>query len=381
MKKLLPLALGLLLLASLPAALLAAPPSPSAAGFRAGQVGVMTQNLYVGADIFRVFDAQTPQEIPLVVSQILGTVFATDFPARARAIAAEIAHSRPHLVGLQEVSLIRVQSPGDFLLGNPTPAQTVLFDYLDILLDALEEAGVSYHVAAEVDNADVELPFVAGFDGGVPQLDDVRLTDRDVVLARSDVSTSHAVGRNYAINVVLPIAGTTIEFLRGYAAVDATVKGRTYRFVSTHLEVGSSPPAAAVQAAQMQELLGELHGEPLPVILVGDLNSAPDDPPTQPYAQALAEGYVDTWLERVGPPASGFTCCQTETLDDPVSQLDERIDHVFVRNDSGFPAFSHLGPVRSRVVGDEPADRTPSGLWPSDHAGVAARLILPSAKR
>jgi hypothetical protein len=25
-------------------------------------------------------------------------------------------------------------------------------------------------------------------------------------------------------------------------------------------------------------------------------------------------------------------------------------------------------------VGEEPADKTPSGLWPSDHAGVVARM-------
>jgi len=29
------------------------------------------------------------------------------------------------------------------------------------------------------------------------------------------------------------------------------------------------------------------------------------------------------------------------------------------------------------MVGDDPADRTPSGLWASDHAGVAVELALP----
>jgi len=29
------------------------------------------------------------------------------------------------------------------------------------------------------------------------------------------------------------------------------------------------------------------------------------------------------------------------------------------------------------VLGDHPDDRTPLGLWPSDHAGVAATLVLP----
>jgi hypothetical protein len=29
------------------------------------------------------------------------------------------------------------------------------------------------------------------------------------------------------------------------------------------------------------------------------------------------------------------------------------------------------------LIGDTPADFTPSGLWPSDHAGVVATLTLP----
>jgi len=38
------------------------------------------------------------------------------------------------------------------------------------------------------------------------------------------------------------------------------------------------------------------------------------------------------------------------------------------------------GGVHATVVGDESADRTPSGLWPSDHAGVVASLTLSRQK-
>ena len=50
------------------------------------------------------------------------------------------------------------------------------------------------------------------------------------------------------------------------------------------------------------------------------------------------------------------------------STLDERIDFVFHRG--GFRTLS------VDVTGDELADRTISGLWPSDHAGVLATLRL-----
>ena len=39
------------------------------------------------------------------------------------------------------------------------------------------------------------------------------------------------------------------------------------------------------------------------------------------------------------------------------------------------------GPLADvHVVEDKPNDRTPSGLWPSDHAGVFATVRLPKAK-
>jgi hypothetical protein len=44
-------------------------------------------------------------------------------------------------------------------------------------------------------------------------------------------------------------------------------------------------------------------------------------------------------------------------------------------------AITFLGPngykiekVKSDVVGDEVKDMTPNGLWPSDHAGVVAKI-------
>jgi hypothetical protein len=74
--------------------------------------------------------------------------------------------------------------------------------------------------------------------------------------------------------------------------------------------------------------------------------------------------------------------CHASNLLDPRPTLSRRIDLVLFRgrrgdhddegqrnDDGGFVAKS------AEVVGDEPADRlVPSGLWPSDHAGVVATL-------
>ena len=342
---------------------------------RALRIKAMTRNLYVGADIFRVFDAETPEELPIVITGILQTVFATDFPQRSDALADEILRHRPHLIGLQEVSLLRTQIPGDFLVGNPQPAEDVLFEYLDILLADLAERGVHYRVAAVVENADVELPFVADVVGGVPVLGDVRLTDRDVILARRGVRTEDAVAQNYAASFQVPFGPSTIDFLRGWVAVDATVRGRTVRFVNTHLEVQGILPV--IQQAQTQELLAALADEDHPIVLVGDFNSGPDDAFPAPYAQLADAGFADVWLHRTGRRGgAGPTCCFTETLDDPDAELTSRIDLIWVRSPRAFPPRRPVGPVRARVVGDELGDRTPDGLWPSDHAGVVAAMLL-----
>ena len=45
-------------------------------------IKVMTQNLYVGADVFAVFPG-LPDQLPLRVAQLFATVQATNFPERA----------------------------------------------------------------------------------------------------------------------------------------------------------------------------------------------------------------------------------------------------------------------------------------------------------
>lgn len=365
----------------------------AAPGFAQGpgqaKLKVMTRNLYIGADIFRVVEAATnpaadPLAVPMAVAQVFQTIDYTNFTERADAIADEIEHLQPHLVGLQEVSTILDQEPGDFLSGNPTPAENVVFDYLAILMDDLKTRKLKYDVATLVSNADVELPMLVGLDdAGLPVFNDVRLIDHDVILVRRGVAYGNAEALNYAVNVSLPLGGTQIEFTRGYAALDAEVGGRSFRFVNTHLEVGGGVDYlfSAVQAAQMGELLTRLAGIADPVILVGDLNSAAEDVAVEtslhgwivpPYTQAIAAGYLD--IAELSRKSVGPTCCFNETLDDPDAALYERIDHILVAPRGGV----EIQKAKVKTVGDEIDDMTASGLWPSDHAGVAGAIKFKS---
>jgi len=357
---------------------------PQAAG---GPIKLFTQNLYVGADLLRVVNVASPDEIPIAVAQTLQIIQQTNFPERAKVIASEIKQIQPDVIGLQEVSTIRTQFPGDFFVGNPQPAQDVMFDYLQILQAELAKRGMHYRVAASVQNADVEVPSYAGSDPyGNPLFMDVRLTDHDVILVRNNIKVINSTAQHYQVNLQIPVIDNFIvDFTRGYTTVDARVRGRWYRIANTHLELPGPPPVSIIQALQAQELIGYLSQSPLPVILVGDFNSSPEDVvdaagAVPPYLQLVMSNFADTWLHRLGRLLPGYTCCQNETLDNVESLLNMRIDHVFVRAIDSDPTVLNDAVVLANTVGDEPVDKTESGLWSSDHAGVWTRIqLIPAA--
>lgn len=361
------------------------------------KIKVMSRNIYLGADIFPVIataqqqaelppEQQNPIAIPLAVSEVFQTVQATNFPERAQALADEIERRRPHVIGLQEVSQW-FMGPADSLVGGTSPASTVVYDYLDILLAALAERGLDYTVASSVDNADLELPMVTGTDEtGYPTFADVRLHDRDVILVKNNqnVSFSNEYSANFTTNGTTNVGGTDVEFTRGFNMIDVNVKGADYRFVNTHLEVGGAEPYISLQAIQMNELTQVIEATTapdMPVILVGDFNSAPDDVPFEsafglgtlypPYLQAVGTGYTDIWMSKK-KPKDGFTCCFAPNVSDEEAQLYQRIDHIFFN-----PKGREIVKLKAKVLGDSNADMTDvSGLNPSDHAGVFGKIKL-----
>jgi hypothetical protein len=341
-------------------------PSPGAHG-----VVVMTRNLYLGTDIDAILSIPDPAQIPAAVAAAWAEIQATDFPQRAEALADEIVRANPHVVGLQEMVLYRRQSPGDFVLGNPTPnATAVALNFAGVLKEALARRGARYVEVARVVTSDIELPLFTG----VPPyfFDDIRYTDQDAILVRMDVARSNAGSAVYSAAVPLDVAGFPLSLRRGWTAVDVTVAGNTVRFLNTHLEIQQFAP---VQHAQTQELLALAAASPHPVIVVGDLNSAanrnaPPSRKTLSYEMLLKAGFIDVWPRGRAPWDLGLTCCADADLRNDIRAFDQRLDLVLVR-----PGPGHvLGASHTELFGEEPADRTPGGLWPSDHAGLAALL-------
>ena len=320
------------------------------------QIRLMSRNVYQGFSTLAPLLQATPQQLPAVAAGIFGEVVATDFPARAERLADEIAFSRPHLVGLQEVSRYRRQVPADFQLN----ATEDVYDFLEILLDALEARGLDYEVAANVQNIDAEVPIL--WPGSPNGLADIRLTDRDVILVRGDVAWDQTQALNYIAKLPVSVGGQPLFVPRGFTSVRATIGDRTLRFVNTHLEAFSP----LVQVPQAQQLLAMLAGETLPVAVVGDLNSEADGSTTPTYGMMLAAGFADVWP----PQGRGDTCCHAPDLMQHPSRFDQRIDFILLRGDFGFGPGGIPGTTQSWLTGVRPSERTVSGLWPSDHAGI-----------
>jgi endonuclease/exonuclease/phosphatase family metal-dependent hydrolase len=215
---------------------------------------------------------------------------------------------------------------------------------------------LNYSVAGQVENADVELPAARS----ATEFFDVRLTDRDVILAREGVNVAASGSGGFNTLAPIPVGGQVMEFPRGYVWAQVTVDDVSFMFVNSHLEVSAGGQLQPVQVAQSYELTAGF-GRTSPIVMVGDFNSAPGAPPYN----ILNASFMDAW-SAVGS-GEGLTCCQPEVLLQ-TGTLNERIDLVLYRG--------AIDALSVQVLGNEQADRTSGGLWPSDHAGVAATLQI-----
>ena len=241
----------------------------SAPAFANGDtVKVMTRNQYVGADLSPILLAQTPDEFIAALAAAFAQAAANNFPLRAQRFATEVALTEPDLIGLQEVY--------DFKL-NGANVGPPFVDHLTETLDALAAKGQSYVVAATVINSNITIPFDIDGDG---DQDVVSVVDRDVILARKGIKFTKLAGNfttgglcgvpipnpvpmspfpatlqslpsgdgcNYTIAAQANSPLGPIISERGFVGVDATVRGKKYRFVNTHLEIRDLDPHQSEQ--------------------------------------------------------------------------------------------------------------------------------------
>ncbi len=362
-----------LLLAALVAIALAAP----AGAAEKHHASVMTRNLYLGADLAPAIGASSYTDFIDKNGQILRDVDTNNFPVRAKGLASEILSKKPDLVGLQEVSLWRTGPVNDFAPITGPTATTVKYDYLQLLLDQLNQEGDRYRVVTAQNEFDFEAPAdyngVPG-DGDFPGLNDngeinARLTMRDVILAKvgNSVRTKNATGGHYQAAFVPTIAGITVRVDRGWTQADVSVSNSGwFRFVNTHLEAFGDPTIREAQAKELVAPGGAATGD-LPVILIGDLNS--DDDTVQGGDRLAYQALTDAGFSERSTNNPLSCCLNTSILTDnfgSVSDFDHQVDHVLTDD-------SRVQLLSSSVTGRAPVN----GYWDSDHAGVFSDLQIP----
>ena len=360
---------------------------PAAADARTAKVSVMSRNLYLGADLTPGTTAKSIQELVNAAGGVLNQVDANNFPVRAKGLAQEILTTNPDLVGLQEAALWRTQPCSKGPL--PPSATTVRYDYLRSLLRELNATKKLYRLAAVKNEFDFEV--WANTDGdaqkgapGCPFGSEIngRLTMRDAILVRNGVKTTHARTGTFTTLLQVKPGGVGVNVTRGWTALDATVRGKTFHFVNTHLEAFDSNPSNStntkenvgngeVRAAQAKQLIanGGAARSKLPVILVGDLNS---DVKTE---VKKGDGLADRALLSVGfverSTDNPLGCCLNSALlttdgGGQPSDFDHRVDHVMTNKPRKVKLLS------STVTGLAPVN----GFWDSDHAGLLSVLKL-----
>jgi endonuclease/exonuclease/phosphatase family metal-dependent hydrolase len=364
----------------------------------AADIDVMTQNQYLGADLAPVLGAATADPFDstafnTAVVTALKKIAATRPVERVQALAAEIAQRNPDVVALQEAyTFVCLPYPGvPDVAGKGCDDPEVKGAFTDQLRNTGLELRRTYSVVGKVTNLKVDaLPFAVN---GFPAV--LQLADRDAILVRRGLPASAVdlaaltgcrasdQGCNFDTRpppFSTPLGPISIE--RGFLAVDVTVKGQPYRVFNTHLEqrllAPNLPATRLLQVGQAFEVLNKALGTwdgTRRLLVVGDINSAPQDQiegaPT-PYQVFTVNGFTDTWTMRPQRD-EGLTCCQSETLTNRRSELYERIDMIF-----------SLAPpsrvVNMKLLGITMGDKTRppgrDGLWPSDHAAVAAKLLF-----
>jgi hypothetical protein len=255
------------------------------------------------------------------------------------------------------------------------PATEVEQDFLALLMQELAAIDAHYEVVERQTEFTGELPADVDHNdntGTVFGADlDARLTMRDVILAReeSEVTLGDTDGDNYTKKFTPRIAGIIpLPVNRGWLSVEGKVmesetdSASTFLFVNTHLEAFGEDTIRRDQAIELTE--GPLDTEEQ-VILVGDINSGLEDPHNIHGTDQLAfQALLGFGLFDNGAVQS---CCYSD-LFDPTQVFDHTVDHVLTKP-----------PLRTKeafITGDDVSERTPSGLWPSDHGGVVSRLVL-----
>ena len=168
--------------------------------------------------------------------------------------------------------------------------------------------------------------------------------------------------KNLSFTELRPVAG----FFENRMALHATAEtpqGNIDLFV-THLTNGK----ASINASQTESLLSFVQKEAQDAALVaGDFNAVADSP----QILHLTNVWQDSF-HLLNPNDSGASCCVTDLSNSPASELQVRVDYVFM-----VPGTRQLLNILAiEQVFAEPFAVANGRLWLSDHAGLLATVTI-----
>ena len=379
------------------------------------QVTVMSRNIYLGADVGVALELIP--DFPAAAQFMWDQVKKTDFTKRANKLAAEAALDKPALIGVQEATTWYCKK-------NLWSEKVAVFDFLGQFIKATQATGTSYSLA-EFEGAKA---FNPGYSiAAIPYLTKVEdeelftslfgtpsaacgFTIGDAILVRDDLREQIKQVGNTEYDATYSIVPTIMTIYRGYTWVDFQVNDSLVRVISTHLESiwdENKVPNSALQAAQLIE---DLKGSKMPLIVMGDFNADPRDPrpktdanpglqpvvseacPTPGEASCNAyKAMIDAGFENASPDADDpryFTWGASALLNgpDPKREADaekfgnqygftDRLDYIFTKN--------VYATTSSKLIGNIYPDG--SSIWDcgsekcfaSDHAGIVATIEIP----
>lgn len=370
--------------------------APAAKGSAPDELRVMMLNLYLGSSLNGALGAADKGLIEFLnaAADVYETAQRTDFPKRAKWIAATIKKENPDVLALNELS--------EWVFKGPAGADQPSYNFLKILRKELRAQGMRYRVASVSQNADlglnadVGIPYLNPAVPGCERLDiaagcSVRLRDRDAVLynvrARNlELTEGSAKSGNFTAQETFDVAGQTLSFNRGWASAAFTFEGKQVTVLTSHLEVESQDGRTGrygprnwpsrIQTAQAKELLRIARGlakeTKRRIVVTGDFNTDANGYYSPAYRNLTKKYLQDAWFQAGGKkgPAVGATCCQSGNLDKnrrlSGSDLPTRIDLILVRR-----AEASWAKV---LGGKRMSDTQPK--WQSDHNFIAAHLAL-----
>ncbi len=315
-------------------------------------------------------DPNYQQKLLATVTVVFQQILASDPPARMAALAEEIARQQPDVAGLEELYTIETApdmglAPGEF---------SVLFDYLQLLTNALAAKGAHYKVAVVSVESDIAMPLIANLNP--LKLAWGRIIDHEAILVRTDLPPGYLMTSNpqtgrFTIYPQVPLGTQTIDIYRGWCSIDVFTRGERFQLICAHPNDESVPE---IQKAELGELLTRVASAEMPVLVIGDLNTDPlGRNQTDSYPIIAKAGFKDTWaVLHPDDPAGGLTWGHDPALADPTVEFVYRLDYFLYRGNQFTPtAFEILDP---RISLSAPP------LWPSDHKAITASFLLGNQK-